>query len=398
MELLLNYLFAAGVVFSHIFGYAFSIISLFFIYKNWDDLKREKIFQLICAFLVYGFILAVFSTNKQNAFEEMFTYTSSWLPTFVLGYYIVNITQKYKIIMMNLVVFSIIVCLSILSYYGLFYEQILGSFFSYKGVVLKAFLWHISLGAMCVAISSSCLIFLLFKQDLNNKKRMVLISFIILFIVSLFLTGSRGYYIAGFITYLSIFGLYFIKTKKIIVPAIIILSAVVFITILYFTNPYMQQRIKNTSIYHENSLTTRIISYKTAMIIFKKKPIFGVGPRQSVIQKEYIENTQDNSGKARHMHSMYFNILSDFGLIGMILFSGLIFYIFKRLFYVYKNKKSLLALALIFCWISILIGDNFDTILRGPRVAMEYFWMTGLVLGGTFAKNKKEEKNNEEQK
>ena len=95
---------------------------------------------------------------------------------------------------------------------------------------------------------------------------------------------------------------------------------------------------------------------------------------------------------------MYFNILSDFGLIGMILFSGLIFYIFKRLFYVYKNKKSLLALALIFCWISILIGDNFDTILRGPRVAMEYFWMTGLVLGGTLAKNKKEEKNNEEQK
>jgi hypothetical protein len=29
---------------------------------------------------------------------------------------------------------------------------------------------------------------------------------------------------------------------------------------------------------------------------------------------------------------------------------------------------------------------------------MDYFWITGLVLGGTLAKNKKEEKNNEEQK
>ncbi len=394
----LNYLFAGGIVFSHIFGYVFSGLSVFFIYKNWQNLKKEKIFLAIAAFLVYGFILSCFAQDKQKAFDEMFNYFASWMLPFVLGYYIVEEIKKYKIIMTNVAIFSVIVCLSILSYYGLFYEQIFGSFFSFKGVVLKAFLWHISLGAMCVAISCSSLVFLLFKQDLNSKTRLILITFIFLFIGSLFLTGSRGYYIAGFITYMSIFAFYFYKTRKIKIPVIIILSSIIIVSVIYLTNPYMQQRIKNTSIKHENSLTTRTTLYKTSLIIFKKHPVFGVGPRQSTIQKEYVENTKDNAGNAVHMHSIYFNMLSDFGLAGMILFVLLIYFIFKRLVYCYKRENSLLALALVFCWISVLVGDCFDTVLRGPRVAMEYFWITGLVLGGTLINvNKKEIENEKKQ-
>jgi len=400
MELLLNYLFAAGVVFSHIFGYAFSIISLFFIYKNWDDLKREKIFQLICVFLVYGFILAVFSGDRKIAFDEMFNYAASWLPPFVLGYYVVNETKKYKIILTNITVFSVIVFLSVLAYYGLFYKEIFGMPLAGSGLYghINAFLWHISLGAMCVMISSITFILFLFRQDLSKNQKKILFALSVFFAVSLFLTGSRGYYIAGFITYAAIFAFYFYKTKKIKEIFIFALLSGLIIGIIYSKNTFIQQRVQNTSISHEGSLKTRINGYKIAFAIFKNNPLFGVGPRQSVKQKEFIEISQDYSDGARHLHSMYINLLADFGLTGIVIFVFLLFHIFKRLVNSYKTNNSLLALALIFCWISLLIGDNFDTVLRGPRVAMDYFWITGLVLGGTLAKNKKEEKNNEEQK
>jgi len=61
--------------------------------------------------------------------------------------------------------------------------------------------------------------------------------------------------------------------------------------------------------------------------------------------------------------------------------------ILKRLYSVYVSENSL------FAWMSLLIGENFDTILRGPRVAMDYFWITGLILGGTLiGKSKKVDK------
>ena len=77
---------------------------------------------------------------------------------------------------------------------------------------------------------------------------------------------------------------------------------------------------------------------------------------------------------------MYLNLLAEFGIIGFVLFGIIILLIFKNLYICYKEKHSVLALCLLFAWISLLIGDCFDTVLRGPRVAMEYFWLTGLVL------------------
>lgn len=400
MEIIFNYLFAAGITFSHIFGYIFSLISLIFIYKNWNDLKREKIFLLISLFLAYGFILCFFSNDRQISFEEMFNYAASWLPPFVLGYYVVNEKAKYKIIFTYIAIFSFIVFLSVLAYYGLFYKEIFGMPLAGNGLYghINAFLWHISLGAMCVMMSAISLVFFLFKNDLNNKQRAGLLVLSVFFTVSLFLTGSRGYYIAGFITYASIFSFYFYKTKQIKTILLFVLLAGLIIGIIYSKNSFIRQRMQNTSISKEESLKTRINGYKIAFAIFQNHPLFGVGPRQSVKQKEFIEISKDYSNGARHLHSMYINLLSDFGLFGISVFVLMIFNIFKRLIYVYKKNNSLFSLALIFCWISVLIGDNFDTVLRGPRVAMDYFWITGLVLGGTLINTEKKENRADEKK
>ena len=380
----INFLFASGVILTHIIGYALSFAALLFIYKKWDILKHEKIFITMCIFLGYGFVLSLFSVDKTIAFSEMFNYFASWLPPFVLGYYISDAALKNKIIKTYLFTFTAVAVLSVLAYYGLFYKTIFNGHFAGEGLYghVNALLWHISLGAMCVLISSISLVFLLFKEEFSNKIKLFLAVFSVFWIAVLFLTGSRGYYIAGFITYCLIVFFYVYKFKKIKIPLIIFAAVSCIGLVIYLNNPYMQQRIKNTSLNSEESVTYRLQAYPVVFEIFKKSPLFGVGPRQTIEQPEL---KKINFVAGRHMHSFYINTLADFGLTGLILFTVLIVQILKRLYSVYVSENSLFALAMIFAWMSLLIGENFDTILRGPRVAMDYFWITGLILGGTLA-------------
>lgn len=380
--LILNYLFATGIIFTHIAGYIISFASLLFIYKNWEYLKQEKIFLAMSLFLVYGFILAFFTDEKSKAFEEMFSYFASWMPPFILGYYITDKISKYKILLAYLAIFTVVAVLSVLAYYGLFYKTIFNGHLAGEGLYghVNAFIWHISLGAMCVLISSISLVFLLFKEGLNAKKQIFLLLFSVFWIIVLVLTGSRGYYIAGFITYGMIFIYYIYKFKKIKIPLMFVGISILIAGLIYLTDPHMQQRIKNTSLNSEKSVSYRLSAYPIAFEIFKKAPLFGVGARQSVIQPELKDLSFVAS---RHLHSLYLNIIAEFGLVGLAIFAYMIFQILKRLYAVYVQENSLFALAMIFAWMSLLIGENFDTILRGPRVAMDYFWITGLILGGT---------------
>ena len=381
---ILNYIFAGGIVFSHIIGYIVSIFAFLFVYKNWDAIKKDNIVICITVFLIYGFILACFCEYKKDAFEEMFTYLTSWLPPFILGYYVIDNIKKEKIIKFYIGIFTLVIIFSVLAYFGFFYDEIAGSRLAYKGKFLHGLMWHISLGAMSVLLSCFSLITLLFKNNLSTKQKICLSALTIFFMISLYLTSSRGYYIAGFITYLAIFVFYIYKTRKFKIPIIIFFISLILIGILFSNNEHMQKRIKNTSVTKEWSLTNRIDSYIAALAIFKDNILFGVGPRQSVKQEKFYEIMKlSRNDDSRHLHSMWFAVLAEFGLVGFAIFLLMLFLIIKRLYFKYKQESSLLALCLLFAWISILIGDSFDTVLRGPRVAMDYFWLTGLILAST---------------
>ena len=380
---ILNYIFSVGIVFSHVIGYIVSILAFVFIYKNWNNIKNNKIIIFITIFLVYGFIRACFCSYTKDAFEEMFTYLTSWLFPLILGYFIADNHKKKKIVKVYFLTFTILIVFSILAYFGLFYQKIAGMALAKEGKHINAFLWHISLGAMCVLLSSFSLNTLLFKKNLLPKQKVILSLLTILFILSLYLTSSRGYYIAGFITYLCIIVFYIFKTKKIIIPAILFCASFAIISVVFCNSSYMQERIKNTSITEEWSIANRIDSYKAAILIFKHNFVFGVGPRQGVKQNEFhtmMSHFKQDYSDVKHLHSMWLAVLAEFGTIGFVLFCIIIFLIIKNLYYEYRHNDSLFALCMLFAWLSLLIGDCFDTVLRGPRVAMDYFWLTGLIL------------------
>ena len=382
MEYILNYIFSIGVFFSHIIGYVVSGSALILLYRNRDIVKKDKIILFITIFLVYGFIWSFFAEYK-DAFEEMFTYLTSWLFPFLLGCYVFDNNKKEKIIKTYIITFTVVLIFSVLAYFGLFYQEIAGAYLARKSMHLHGLMWHISCGAMCVLLSCFTLIPLLFKENISFKQKSVLFGLTVFFMICLYLTGSRGYYVAGAFTYLMIFVFYIFKTKKFIIPLFISVICLTAVAVLFNNNKFMQERIFNTSVTKEWSLTNRIDSYKAAAVIFKDNFVFGTGPRQGIKKIKYykeILNIDNRLDEGRHLHSMYLNLLADFGSFGFIIFSVIIFLILMKLYLKYKKENSILALCLIFGWFSFLLGDCFDTVLRGPRVAMDYFWLTGLIL------------------
>ncbi len=387
---ILNYIFSVGIVFSHVIGYTISILAFLFIYKNWNNIRNNKIIIFVAAFLLYGFIRACFCEYTKDAFEEMFTYLTSWLFPFVLGYFVIDNYKKGKIISAYIITFTVLIVFSILAYFGLFYESVAGMTLACKEERINAFLWHISLGAMCVLLSSFSLNTLMFREGLLKKEKIILSILTVLFVASLYLTTSRGYYIAGFVTYLCMFVFYIFKSKSIKVPALLFFISFALILVIHFNSSYMQQRIQNTSVTKEQSLTYRIDSYKAAILIFKDNFVFGVGPRQGVKQDIFyktINSSKETYNGPRHLHSMWLAVPAEFGMIGFVLFAVMIFLIIKNLYYEYRYNNSVFALCMLFAWISLLVGDCFDTVLRGPRVAMDYFWLTGLILAKQNNKN-----------
>ena len=69
-------------------------------------------------------------------------------------------------------------------------------------------------------------------------------------------------------------------------------------------------------------------------------------------------------------------------MAGLIIFVIIMAHIFLRLAAVMSDKESqvnLLAFGLFWGLAGLLIGDCFDTLLRGPGVAMELFWAAVMI-------------------
>ena len=138
----------------------------------------------------------------------------------------------------------------------------------------------------------------------------------------------------------------------------------------------------------------RKILLNQAYIIFKNKPIIGVGP--STIWY-YGEKYFENGLIFPNFHNGYVSILVSYGIVGFALFMAFLILVFSKLFlFLFKNKKSydkiypLLFSALI----SYLVFALFEkTMLSENNFMCAFFW---LILGyaTTFAFNASSSKIN----
>ena len=206
-------------------------------------------------------------------------------------------------------------------------------------------------------------IFIIFGNLLKkyNSRKIYALSFLFLAFIALLFTGERSIFIKiliGSFIYL-LFIRYSIKRKILFVVSFILIAIISINSSDYLKLRYYSQffdkinseekiiKFTQESIYFNH--------YKSGYEVFKKYPWFGVGNKNYrvetcnslVIKKNYICTT--------HPHQIYFEFLSEHGIVGTFILLGILFYlIFKILLNIIKTRDEVQLGAFIYVIISFI--------------------------------------------
>ncbi len=180
-------------------------------------------------------------------------------------------------------------------------------------------------------------------KNIKNKKFLketIFFSFVALFFITSFLIGERANFVRVFLI-LIIFLLFFKRNYKALI-SILLICGIIF-TSLVLNNDRLKQRFWITFLYPliNNPVETLFTPpygdhYKSALEVFDRNKIFGVGIRNYA--SESSKNIYTNNPSI-HPHQVHFEFLAELGLFG---YFGFFYFIFQSLFLSIKSffKKN----------------------------------------------------------
>ncbi len=94
--------------------------------------------------------------------------------------------------------------------------------------------------------------------------------------------------------------------------------------VLYFLSPHLRWEMASAiAPTHDGSFTSRYETWEGAIRIFHDHPILGVGP--DTFQMPNIHKAYNLPGYASHGHNLFFNLLGEYGLLGVLSFCLILF-------------------------------------------------------------------------
>ena len=194
-------------------------------------------------------------------------------------------------------------------------------------------------------------------KKIDKKNLFLLFSLIFIFFLATVFTGERSNSIKFLISLFFFICLFKISLKF---KIYFFSSLFFFLTIFISANDYLKERVYATSfaiktyiqIFNDPYGKGRTNPYaslnRSGYEVFKKYPLFGVG------NKNYrFETCKQNSNKLyiceTHPHQIYFEFLSEHGIVGTIIILGVIFLLlFKILNSIIRNREYICLGCLVF--------------------------------------------------
>lgn len=199
--------------------------------------------------------------------------------------------------------------------------------------------------------------FFLNNNLVHKKIDLHLILFFLIMTGSIIITGDRAPLIILFITFLMVIIFQQKFRKKAIV--VFISSALVFSSILIFSEDTKYRYISNIIEYSQSENSNQNLNQKiakmardnpwtahflTATEIFKDSPIFGKGVRSFRYECKKYPDVKTSYAYLRcstHPHNLFFEIISEIGSIGLIMFLLIIFELLRTKKKSYSNNLIL---------------------------------------------------------
>ena len=358
-------------------GVAVSTIALYGLYclQFLDKIRKNKILKnfIIISFLFYIYIniISYHSFYPEESFKSSLLYIRFIL--FSLGsYFIISDLKEnaytfigYIIIFSFLIVFISLIVEILFNFYSFKLnteDQLTGIFFTEK--IAGSFI------AKLYPLGFGIIYFCNFKHIKISKKNLIK-TFFLISLFSVLLSGERTSIAIFFISnIILLFGLNIyresildIKNLILIAFSILFLSFIannVFDRVIFNSISQITEgnKINIISKHHESHL-------KTAYKMFENNKILGVGPRMyrflcderkyEYIWKREIQydnagspkklshgkiNLKDYNGCSTHPHNLFFQILSESGLIGISFYLFFLFFVYFQLSKFLINKKQ----------------------------------------------------------
>lgn len=211
----------------------------------------------------------------------------------------------------------------------------------------------------------------------NKYLKWIILLLITSILMLLFFLQSRGAYVGLFSIYISFiaFGILRKKTRPVLLFSTIL--------VLSFLTVFGIQKSKKTTLITEristirltdsdNSISSRLQFYNDALTSFIQNPILGIGVGNWKLNSiEYRKNTMRQYIVPYHSHNEFLNILAESGIISLLSFLGLIFYI--PLHYLKIKQFNIVKVSSVLVLLILLIDSNLNFPLIRPYSYIQYF-------------------------
>ncbi len=331
------------VILSSIFFLIYSIL------KSNFDWTKNKFFYLLIIFWFSLIVNFFFSKNQELALFRSFGFIKYVIYIFAIKYLLYK--NKNKEILFTFLSFVVLITTFDIYFEFINKKNIFGfrsndptRIASFLGGELK--IAHFLLGFALVSVGY-------YFEKFGNKSYKFIISgyvFLILFLISIFLTGERANSIRSFICIL-IFAILLknnLKFKKILIVGIVMSPVIIYFSadrIRDRFDMYLSTKNENVNFLKTFKDSHHGAHYKTAFEIFKSYPIFGIGNKN--FREECSKEKYNNSSYTRisercstHPHQIYLELMSEHGIIGSTIILFVIFYSIFKSFKIYANKNN----------------------------------------------------------
>ena len=332
------------------------IISTFF-FINFVYIKKKIFYNIDFILLsIFWFSLILnlfFSLNKETSFARNLFFFRYILYIFSL-IFIFNNKKNLNFVLIIWLILTTIVA------FDIFFE-----FFNKKNILglessdpsrIASFLGkELKVGHFMFGFSLISIGYLIDKSKKNNLFHAFLIVLLMLFFTSsVILTGERSNtikFIISLIIFIFLSNNYIFNKKKIILLIILIslFSSYLFSEKLKNRAKAIILPTKDYGFIEAFKKTQHASHYYTAIKIFKEYPVFGIGNknfREECAKDIYYNNDYKYTEQrcTTHPHQIYFEFLSEHGLIGSAIMLFVIFYITIKGIKIYRKNKSMVHL------------------------------------------------------
>ncbi len=357
------------------------LISISFIilfYKNiFLPITKNRVFILLGILYLYLILNSFLSIDFEISLKRNFGFIRYIFLFLAINYIFLKFKDYDKIFKFWVLIFLIV-------FFDVFYEffignNILGFESSNKKRIVSFFKDEQVVGAFINGFAFILIGFLFTNYEKKSQLEKILIFiFLTLLISCLIFSGERSNTLKLLIGLFIFF--YFnskinLRYKIFFVFSVICVFLVVILNSHEIRHRYNNDLVERLSDKEKREKFIYFKLYNSAFEIFKKYPVLGVGNKNYRI--EACKNFSEKNSKIfcnTHPHQIYFEFLSEHGLVGSLVIISIMFYIIFKNFKIMIKQENLIQIG---CFSFLII--NFIPILPGGSFFADFnsnfFWL-----------------------